>query len=133
MADRPTLLATRIVGPALLIFGVALLAGRVNIPELVSTLVSEPTSRLFAAAISVIVGLVLAVLHNRWKTPTEITITLIGWVLVLRGASLLVAPVETLTSFQPVLEAPALPVVSGVLMLGIGGWFTFVGFLQKAR
>jgi hypothetical protein len=133
MADRSTILAARIMGPALLIFGAALLAGRVNIAELVSTLVAEPTSRLFAAAVSVILGLVLAVLHNRWKTPTEIATTLIGWVLVLRGTSLLIAPVETITSFQPVFEVPALPFVSGGLMVVLGGWFTFVGFFRKAR
>jgi hypothetical protein len=63
MADRSPILAARIMGPALLIFGAALLSGRVNIAELVSTLVAEPASRLFAAAVSVILGLVL------WSAP----------------------------------------------------------------
>lgn len=131
MMDRSTILAARIMGPALSIFGAALLAGRVSMGDLVSTLIAEPTTRLFAAAVSVILGLVLAVLHNRWKTPTEIAITLIGWALVLRGTSLLIAPSETMTAFQPVFEASALPLVSGGLMFALGGWFTFVGFVRK--
>lgn len=132
MMDRSTILAARIMGPALLLFGAALLAGRVDLAELVAALVSDPALRLFAAAISVIAGLVLAVLHNRWGCPSAIAITLIGWLLVLRGASLLMAPPEVMTSFKWVIEAPVLPLISGSLMVAIGGWFAFVGFVRKS-
>ena len=131
MMDRSTILVARILGPALLIFGAALLAGRVDFAGLVAALVSDPALRLFAAAISIILGLILAVLHNRWECPTAIAITLVGWVLVLRGASLLIGSTDVLTSFRWVIEAPLLPLISGGLMVAIGGWFAFVGFLRK--
>lgn len=131
MMDRSTILVARILGPALLIFGAALLAGRVDFAGLVDALVSDPALRLFAAAISIILGLVLAVLHNRWECPTAVAITLVGWMLVLRGASLLIGSTDVLTSFRRVIEAPVLPLISGGLMVAIGGWFAFVGFLRK--
>ena len=131
MKDRSTILVARILGPALLIFGAALLAGRVDFAGLVAALVSDPALRLFAAAISIILGLILAVLHNRWECPTAVAITLVGWMLVLRGASLLFGSTDILTSFQWVIEAPVLPLISGGLMVSIGGWFAFVGFLRK--
>jgi hypothetical protein len=57
---------------------------------------------------------------------------LIGWLLVLRGASLLMAPPEVMTSFKWVIEAPVLPLISGSLMVAIGAWFAFVGFVRKS-
>jgi hypothetical protein len=131
MMNRSTILVARMLGPALLIFGVTVLAGRVDFAGLVTALVSDPALRLFAAAISIILGLVLAVLHNRWECPTAIAITLIGWVLVLRGASLLIGSTDVLNSFRWVIEAPVLPLISGGLMVAIGGWFAFVGFVRK--
>jgi hypothetical protein len=125
------MLIARIMGPALLAFGTALLAGRIDLAALVEALVADPALRLFAAVISLILGLVLAVLHNRWRSPTEVVVTVIGWVLILRGASLLIAPPDMLTSLRPLIESPALPLISGGLMIAIGGWLAYVGFTGK--
>jgi hypothetical protein len=131
MMDRSTILIARIMGPALIAFGAALLAGRVDLAALVNALVADATLRLFASAISLILGLVLVVLHNRWRRPPEIAITLAGWILILRGASLLVAPPAMLESFRPLIESTALPWISGGVMLVIGALLAFTGFVSK--
>jgi len=55
--------------------------------------VKEAPHRLFPLALLMVVfGSAVIVLHNEWTVGWELAVTVLGWVLLLKGAALLVYP-----------------------------------------
>jgi hypothetical protein len=76
-------------------------------------------------------GLLIIASHQYWSSLAAILISLFGWFVALRGLTLLVAPQLIQSGAATAMNmTPLLEIGFGVLML-IGLWLTFVGWIAK--
>jgi hypothetical protein len=76
-------------------------------------------------------GLLIIASHQYWSSLAAIVISLFGWFVALRGLTLLAAPQLIESGAATALNMmPMVKIGFGVLML-IGLWLTFVGWIAK--
>jgi len=95
----------------------------------VKAIVANPPFLLFAEAISLACGLAMIVGHNIWSGGAlPVVVTLVGWLMVIRGASLLALSPAATTRLVEAMRYEQLFYfyMAGTLVLGL--YLTWAGF-----
>ena len=130
---QSTIVLARIVGPLLAVSGLALSARPGIIPRIIDAFAADPSAALLWGFMALLLGLTVLAFHQRWNGPVEIAITLLGWILILRGVILLLFPEEGIAVARTILNAaPQAIIVIGAVVAAIGGWISFMGFRRQA-
>jgi hypothetical protein len=82
----------KLIGPILLIVGIAMLVNRKELDALAQELLR---SRLLLSLLGLIdfsIGLSIVLTHNVWVADWRLIITLLGWLLMVRGAIRVLIP-----------------------------------------
>ena len=82
----------KLLGPILLVTGVAMLVNRKDLDALAQELLRSRALLFLLGFIDLSVGLALVLTHNVWVADWRIIITLLGWLLLVRGAVRLLIP-----------------------------------------
>ena len=121
----------RLMGPVLLTIGVGMVFGMLLEGDAYSSLVKEfIASRaliFITGALALVAGLAVVNAHNLWVPDWRVIVTILGWLLIVRGISNLVFPatVQTLgdrmiASHAGVLAGAAVTIVIGVILSIMG-------------
>ena len=129
MKHDVTLIAARIIGPLCILAGVALITQSGRMIAAVSGFFGDSALLVFTAFVTLAMGLTLVVLHPRWNGITAALISLIGWLVVLRGAVLLLAPNLARETMGLLFANPTLVPIAGCVMALIGVWLAYTGFI----
>ena len=124
-----TFFLARFIGLMLLAVGASLLfQGKVFMTVL--TDITENRSTLFMVGMVLYLGGVAIVLtHNVWSGgPPTVVITLIGWVLILRGVASMFLPGQSMTRIIRVFKVEEFSWLYGLLVLVIGAYLIYSGF-----
>lgn len=70
----------------------------------IAGLLDEPGVVLLAGAIALAAGLAMVLGHDRWRGLLPIVVTLLGWVILLKGVALLVLPSSCLRRLYGALQ-----------------------------
>lgn len=132
-APTATLIAARILGPLLLAAGVAFILQRARMLGAVDAFIEDDTLAVFAGFISLALGLTLTALHDRWSGFTQIVISLIGWIAVVRGVLLLFAPAIAQQAAAHFVTQPAIAPIVGCVLALLGVWLAYVGFVGRPQ
>lgn len=89
---------------------------------------NSPALMYFGGATAFVVGFFLIFFHNLWNTPQEIIITLIGWIAVLKGIFILVAP-ESIEKIMGFFSRPIIVLPTGIFVLIFGLVMGYFGYL----
>ena len=89
---QTSIFIARLIGPVLLVTGVALLVNRKDFDALVQEFLRSRALLLLVALVDLAVGLAIVLTHNVWVADWRIIITLLGWLLLVRGAVRLLIP-----------------------------------------
>lgn len=130
MRHDSTLIAARIMGPLLIIAGVMLITQTNRMLTALGGFLLNDALLITGGFISLIIGLVLITLHQRWDTISGSIITLIGYVATIRGGVLLLAPtlIHQVADVM-VSQARVLPIVGCVMAL-LGVWLGYTGYIS---
>jgi hypothetical protein len=121
----------RIIGPWLVIVP-GIVAWRA--PEMgafASEFFKNPLSAWFAGAGLLFLGLLIIAFHQYWSSVAAVIISLLGWILLLRGVVLMTAPELYERAGMAVEGTAPVRVIFGVL-IAIGLYLFYVGWLTKA-
>lgn len=88
----PAELAPAILAIALLVLGGSFMAQTQAWNRLLRGIFEQPERYFLAAIAEVLIGLTLALSYDRWDSTWPIFTTVFGWLMVLEGASFLLAP-----------------------------------------
>jgi hypothetical protein len=131
-SSRSTIVLARVAGPLLALSGPALIARPAIIPHLIDSFAADPAAPLLWGFIALLLGLTVLVFHQRWSTPLEIAITLLGWVLIVRAIILLFIPEMGIGIARTVLAAsPNAVFAVGTVTTLLGAWLSYEGFRTK--
>ena len=76
----------KLIGPILLVASIAMLINRKQIYALGQELLRSHVLLLLLGLIDLSIGLAIVLTHNVWVADWRIIITLLGWLLIVRGA-----------------------------------------------
>lgn len=120
--DSAIMLA-KIFGPFLAIVGLWMLIYRDNLMKVVTSMKSSPAALYMSALISLILGLFIIIHYNGWRMDIYTFVTLLGWVLFLRGLLGLFMPhVIVIFTSKPswVKVMGVIPLVWGLILIWAG-------------
>jgi hypothetical protein len=89
---QTSIFIARLLGPVLLIAGIAMLVNRKQLDAIVQELFRGPLLLLLLGIIDFTVGLAIVLTHNVWAADWRVIITLLGWALLVRGAVRMLVP-----------------------------------------
>ena len=82
-------------------------------------------------AILLFAGLVIIAHHQIWSSGPGIVISLLGWILALRGIVLLAAPEMIYRAAESMSGATGVIRIGFGLLAALGLWLTYVGWVAK--
>lgn len=91
----------KVIGIYLIIISLAMLLHMPRFNEMVSNLTSNPPLVFTVGFFTLILGILVVVSHNIWQWNWRVIITIIGWIALLKGTSLIIHPalIDILTAF----------------------------------
>ena len=121
----------RLMGPVLLIIGIGMIMGMLTEGDAYSSLLKEfigSRALIFVTGgLALLAGLAVVNAHNLWVPDWRVIVTILGWLLIVRGISNLVFPavVQTLgdrmiASHAGVLAGAAFTIVLGAILSVMG-------------
>ena len=115
------------LGLFFLIGGLGVLLNKKKYHDMDIALLKEQPTVLLFAMIMMVMGLLLILKHNIWEFGAAGLITLVGWVVFLKGAIIMLMP-DMLDMFKKKDFAMKWYTIGGVLWLIAGLYLTYIGF-----
>jgi hypothetical protein len=121
----------RLMGPVLLIIGIGMIMGMLSEGDAYSSLLKEFIGSraivFITGVLALLAGVAVVNAHNQWVPDWRVIVTILGWLLVVRGIMNLVFPatVQTLgdrmiASHPGVLAGAAVTIVLGAILCIMG-------------
>ena len=125
---EPTRFCARILGPFLALAGGAAVLRRDELPSLVQGFREAPALTFSVGVLIMLAGLALLAHHQKWRRPAEAAVSLIAWLLTLRGVLLILVPGVVFDLAERLMRSTALALGAGLAAVALGVWLTLVGY-----
>ncbi|MBV8177804.1 MAG: hypothetical protein JO045_03120 [Mycobacterium sp.] len=124
-----TRMFARVLGPFSVIACVTAVVRASDMRTLVSDFGANPLWPWVAGAFVLVGGLIIVALHQYWRSAAAVIVSLLGWLLVLRGLFLLAFPATFMSMANSVVGAGALWRTVCICFALIGLYLTYVGWM----
>ena len=118
----------RILGPYAAILGITVVARASEIRPLVSDFESNSVWVWVTGALVLLIGIVIIALHPHWRGAAAIMVSLMGWMIALRGLLLLAFPTVFLSVAKATIGMGPLWIAVSVVLALVGLYLTYVGW-----
>jgi hypothetical protein len=124
-----TVFLGKLIGLYCIIAALALMAHKHSTVESIKALIRNPPLLLLVEVIALIAGLAMVLGHNLWSGGAlAVIVTLIGWLVTIRGVALLVLPEDVkLKLFDALRYEERFFIYMGVVLV-LGIYLTFAAF-----
>jgi len=119
----------RLLGPLLLFPGVGILLDRRAFRSIAKEVTQSLTLVYLFGLIDLAAGLAIVLTHNVWVASWRVLITLIGWVLLLRGAVRIIVPDTVMSYAATLIRNDHVFTVTGVLAVILGLVLCYFGYV----
>ena len=129
---QTSIFLARLLGPLLLIPGAGLLLNPRAFRTLATEVLGSVTLVFLFGMLDVAAGLAIVLVHNVWVANWRVLITLIGWLMLIRGAARVLIP-DKLMGYgaKYVKNKQVYPVTGGVLVI-LGLALCYFGYVASA-
>ena len=124
-----TIYLAKLFGLYCIIFALAMMAHKREAVEAIQALLRSPPLLLFVEIVGLMGGLALVLGHNIWSGGAlPVVVTLLGWLILIRGAALLALPEATkIRLFDALRYEERYHLYMGVALI-LGIYLTVAGF-----
>ena len=124
-----TIFLGKLIGLYCIIVALAMMAHKQSAVAAVNALVRNPPLLLLAEVLGLAAGLAMVLGHNIWSGGAlPVVISLLGWLIAIRGAVLLALPQDTTMEFFKALRYEELFYLYMGVTLVLGLYLAFAGF-----
>jgi len=116
----------KVMGLYLVIAYVSVLTNNKIIPSMIKDIIKDKGLMMFGGALALIMGLLVVLTHNIWSADWIGLVTLLGWVVLVKGAVMFLFPGQ-FPKWATNLNSNAI-IIASVVMLVIGIYLTYIGF-----
>ena len=127
VAMELSLFLAKAIGVGLMVVAASMLVNRKNI-DLLFEAYRSPSAVYITGIVETFLGIMMVIAHNIWVADFRLIITLIGWMLLLRGAGRTFFPSRIpriLEKFRA-LRSTFMPLL--VVVFFVGAYLTYAGF-----
>lgn len=122
------LILARVLGPMLVIVSVGLLLNPKAYREVAEEFVQSRALLYLGGFMALAGGLVVLQLFHAWRADWTVVVTIIGWLMLIKGAALIIIPGPLAALAGAWRKAGALIVAQGLVLLAAGVWLSYRGF-----
>lgn len=126
-----TRLFARVLGPFLVILDVTAVVRTSDMRGLLSEFVPNSLSTWVFGAFVLLGGLVIVALHQYWRGAAAIIVSLVGWLVVLRGVMLVAFPQTFVSVAESMVGAEAWWRAICIAFALVGLYLTYVGWIAR--
>ena len=80
---------------------------------------------IFAAGLAIVLG------HNDWSNNSAQVVSLLGWLMTIKGAALLLIPATGWKAFLSAVHYPSHPVLDTIIPGLVGAYLIYAGFVRR--
>jgi hypothetical protein len=127
-----TLFLAKLIGIVFLVGGLSLLGRRAMFAAVVDEIERNRLLVYVAGFINLGAGTAIVLGHDLWNSGTvALIVTLIGWVLILRGLLAIFAPPELMAKVAGMLRVDWFYYTAAVLSIAVGAYLSYAGFVTQ--
>ncbi|MFW3113493.1 hypothetical protein MHAE_06944 [Mycobacterium haemophilum DSM 44634] len=123
----------RVFGPFFVIVPVIIVVRAPDMRTLLSDFGANPLWPWVTGAFLLMGGLIVIALHQYWRSAAAVIVSLLGWVLALRGFFLLAFPKTFMSMANSAIDATAVWAAVYIGLALIGLYLTYVGWVAARR
>jgi hypothetical protein len=127
---QASIFLAKLLGPILLIAGIAMLVNRKGLDAIGQELLRSPLLLLLLGIIDLAIGLAIALTHNVWVADWRLIITLLGWLLMVRGAVRVLIPDQVKPLGAKFLKSPNAVTGSLAVTTALGLVLSYFGYVR---
>ena len=131
--QHSTRMFARVLGPFLMISCGAAAVRASDMRPLVTGFGANPVWPWITGAFTLVGGLIVVALHQCWRGAAAVVVSVMGWLVVLRGLLLLAFPTAFMSMANSMLAASALWRTVCVCFALVGLYLTYVGWTPAPR
>jgi hypothetical protein len=128
-----TRMFARVLGPFLVIACITAAARASEMPALMSDFTANALWSWVAGSFVLLGGLVVIALHSYWRSPAAIVVSILGWLVALRGLLLLAFPAAFISMANSVIGMGGLWRAICIVFAVIGLYLTYVGWMPASH
>jgi hypothetical protein len=122
----------RVLGPFFVIACITAVARTSEMSALMSDFAANPLWSWVAGSFVLIGGLVMIALHSYWRGTAAIVVSVMGWLVALRGLLLLAFPTAFISMANSVISMGDLWRAICIVFVAIGLYLTYVGWMPTS-
>lgn len=121
----------RLIGPLLLLPGIGMLINPRAFRTVAGEVVRSLTLVYLFGLIDLAAGLAIVLTHNVWVASWRLLITLIGWIMLIRGAVRILVPETIMGYAAKVIGGKQLYPIAGTVISILGLVLCYFGYLAR--
>jgi hypothetical protein len=125
---QTSLFLARLIGPVLLIIAVGIFANEKAYRALGKEVLASYAFIYFFSVADLVGGIAIVLVHNVWIADWRILITLLGWMMVVRGAVRILVPDAVRKMGKKALANKSIFTVTAAVVVVIGAVLCFYGY-----
>jgi hypothetical protein len=111
-----------------------MVANRQTTIDALNAFFSSPALMWVTGVFTMLVGLAILVVHNRWSGgPAAVIVTLYGWIATVKGLTFVWLPMRSQLGLYQTLQFPRFFYAYFVVGLVLGGYLIYAGFRSALR
>lgn len=123
-----TIFLAQLWGPVILAVGIGFFVSRDYYLKIYRDIEKAPFAALIFGMAAMATGIAQISVHNVWEGMPAILVTLLGWGLLLKGATFAILPRVADEWGDWAADSKLIP-AAGIVMLVLGGYLTWVAYL----
>ena len=131
--EQRTRAFARVIGPFLFLTTAAALYRMPQMDRILADFFANSSLAWVTGAMLLLVGIIVIALHQHWRSPAAILISLLGWLVALRGAVLMLVPEFLLGVGEAAMRQTFAVQISFAVFALIGLYLTYVGWIARPR
>jgi hypothetical protein len=126
---QKSLIIARLIGPVLSAIGIGMLVNQPTYREMAAQFLGGLPFIYFSGILGLVAGLYILNVHNVWAPDWRSAVTAVGWFLTCVGAFRIIAPQFSSFVGSAIVANGGFFVGAGIVLLTLGGFITFKGYM----
>jgi hypothetical protein len=128
-----TIFLARLIGLFALVQATAMILHKEAVTDAMNGIMGNRPLLLVLGLVALAAGLAMVLAHNVWSGGAlPVVVTLIGWIVLIRGVLILLLPADALASMFAAVRFGTMFYVYAALALVLGVYLTWKGFRRRA-
>jgi hypothetical protein len=128
--DRSFFLA-RLMGPTFVVIALGMLINLGMYESMIAEALHPGVVFYLSGLLSLLAGLAIVNLHNRWQVDWRVIITVLGWLMAIGGIMRIVLPQFTVAVGATIYSGRTSTIVAALVVGTLGAFLSFTGYVPQ--